>query len=298
MQSARARLLAPHGRRIYYHSTKGDVPFPTSLHTHPTLLHRSWQHQASINFFHTVSASRGLGGAAVKNRYRAKGSQAIRKSSGKSTSTTGQQQSTSSQEQTASNGGFFAAFIAWYEGYLTKFPLATKALTGGAIAAGGDFFCQTFLESDQFVSTADYDPARSFRFGILGTCFVAPTNHIWYRFLAKRVAPGKTWTSATTRTVLDQFGWTRKSFFSKILSQLSTFLPCGRNLTTFIACETAIYTFIWLGALWKMEGSSNDDVVDALKREYVGVMKANWLLWIPAQMVRYHCRPAYRFFYF
>mmetsp|Transcript_22288 Transcript_22288/g.42325 ORF Transcript_22288/g.42325 Transcript_22288/m.42325 type:complete len:311 (+) Transcript_22288:180-1112(+) len=261
MQSTRPRLLSPYGRQIYQVTTKGSVSSRASFYTPGMLLRRP----PSLNTFHTATMSpRSPGGTAVKNRSRAKCSQTTRKSSRKSTSTsTTEQQSTSSREHETSDGsGALASFIAWYEGCLTRYPLVTKALTGGAIAAGGDFFCQTVLESDATVfSTKDYDPARSFRFGFLGTCFVAPTNHVWYRFLAKRVAPGKTWTSATTRTALDQFGW------------------------------TPIYTFIWLGALWKMEGSSNQDIVDALQREYVGVMKANWLLWIPAQMLNFKVVP-------
>ena len=107
------------------------------------------------------------------------------------------------------------AFVSWYEAQLTQYPLVTKALTGGLIAAGGDFFCQTVLEEpegDGQSALEAYDPSRTFRFAFLGTCFVAPTNHIWYRFLAKHAAPGKTWSSAFKRTALDQFGWTRKLF--------------------------------------------------------------------------------------
>jgi protein Mpv17 len=90
---------------------------------------------------------------------------------------------------------------------LKKYPLVTKGLTCGIIAGGGDATCQMFLEDND----PAYDPHRTIRFAVLGTFFVAPTNHIWYQYLAKHVAPGKTWTSAITRTVLDQFTWTRKS---------------------------------------------------------------------------------------
>jgi protein Mpv17 len=36
-----------------------------------------------------------------------------------------------------------------------------------------------------------------------------------------------------------------------------------------------------------MEGSGNEDIVEALKREYMGIMKANWLVWIPAQLLNF-----------
>lgn len=55
--------------------------------------------------------------------------------------------------------------------------------------------------------------------------------------------------------------------------------------------STAIYTFIWLAALWKMEGTNDKDIVDALRREYWGVMKANWLLWVPAQLANFKLVP-------
>lgn len=40
-----------------------------------------------------------------------------------------------------------------------------------------------------------------------------------------------------------------------------------------------------------MEGSSNADIGEALRREYIGVMKANWLLWIPAQLANFKLVP-------
>ena len=40
-----------------------------------------------------------------------------------------------------------------------------------------------------------------------------------------------------------------------------------------------------------MEGTGNAEIQQALVREYAGVMKANWLLWIPAQLANFKLVP-------
>lgn len=98
---------------------------------------------------------------------------------------------------------------------LDTHPILTKGLSSGLIAGGGDFLCQTCIEtSTAFRGTRDtssgssisstYDLMRTLRFTILGTFVVAPFVHVWYASLNKFV-PGNGLMAVSKRVALDQF---------------------------------------------------------------------------------------------
>mmetsp|Transcript_55275 Transcript_55275/g.160133 ORF Transcript_55275/g.160133 Transcript_55275/m.160133 type:complete len:187 (-) Transcript_55275:391-951(-) len=121
--------------------------------------------------------------------------------------------------------------------------------------------CQVVLEENDGSAWEEWDPARTGRFAFLGTVFVSPTNHIWYQLLAKKLAPGIEIPQVIKRVILDQFTW------------------------------TPIFTAIWLSSLWYLEGTSTTEISTTLQREYMGIMYANWLLWIPAQFANFRLIP-------
>lgn len=151
-----------------------------------------------------------------------------------------------SQNHSQSNYNPFTGFLEWYTHRLSTHPLLTKSITGGLIAGGGDFVCQTVIEENDGNALKEWDPARTARFAFLGTFFVSPTNHVWYKFLAKRMAPGISIPQVLKRVAWDQFTW------------------------------TPVYTAVWLSSLWCLEGTKPQEIKTTLQREYMGIMYANW----------------------
>ena len=163
-------------------------------------------------------------------------------------------------------------FLTWYSSLLDSYPIITKCLTSGVIAASGDFLCQGILLTDEQdnnnnSNTLDprsrqalrwWDYERTLRFAFLGTFLVGPCVHLWYQKLAT-VVPGDTPLAVVQRVILDQVG------FAPIF--LSTFIT----------------------SLWTLEGREFD--VAKLKENWSKAIVANWLLWVPAQAVNFSYIP-------
>lgn len=88
----------------------------------------------------------------------------------------------SSSSSSKASGPFARAWTK-YNVLLETHPLATKIVTGGAIAGIGDINCQLFLESGQF------NIKRAAIFTFLGGAFISPILHVWYGFLGSKL-PG------------------------------------------------------------------------------------------------------------
>lgn len=142
----------------------------------------------------------------------------------------------------------------WYTRMLDRQPLLTKALTGGAIAGGGDALCQVAIERKK------WDAWRTMRFCFLGTFFVAPTSHYFYDFLARRYTTSNL--DIVKRVVWDQFVW------------------------------SPVFYVIWLSGLWTMEGAQPHHLPDRLSDHMGHVLVANWIVWIPAQALNFKLLPA------
>lgn len=90
--------------------------------------------------------------------------------------------SSSSSSSSKATGPFARAWTK-YNALLETHPLATKIVTGGAIAGIGDINCQLFLESGEF------NVKRAAIFTFLGGAFISPILHVWYGFLGSKL-PG------------------------------------------------------------------------------------------------------------
>jgi hypothetical protein len=176
---------------------------------------------------------------------------------------------------------FFTNFLAWYSTKLDTHPLLTKGISSGLIAGSGDFLCQLFVDrlnvveedENDVVAKRDekksssllggWDPARTGRFAILGAFLVAPGIHYWYNALSMRLVPGAASVSnVIKRVALDQFAFT--PFFLQL----------------------------WLSSLWTLEGCTPLDTIPSRMMEATPtILVANWILWIPAQIVNFRMVP-------
>jgi hypothetical protein len=176
---------------------------------------------------------------------------------------------------------FLTSILAWYSNKLDTHPLLTKGISSGLIAGSGDFLCQLFVdrrnvgkdENNGVVTSkgeresssllAGWDPARTGRFAILGAFLVAPGIHYWYNALSMRLVPGAvTVSNVMKRVALDQFAFT--PFFLQV----------------------------WLSALWTLEGETPIDTIPSRMMEATPtILVANWILWIPAQIINFRTVP-------
>jgi len=150
--------------------------------------------------------------------------------------------------------------LAWYSRKLDTHPLLTKAVTSCLIAQSGDLFSQYVEQRRSNTITFKWDMVRTARIGLLGFALVAPVVHYWYGSLA-RFFPGSTASVVAKRVFWDQ------AFFSPL------FLPT------------------WLTSLWMLEGQSVSDISDMLCAEVPTALIANWVVWIPAQIVNFRYAP-------
>lgn len=173
-------------------------------------------------------------------------------------------------------GGLWATYLRMLE---TK-PLLTKAITSGLIAGMGDYMCQrmearerakekgTDVESgevdwgvvDRRQRQHSTDWGRWAKFTFLGTFLVAPCLHGWYGLLARRI-PDASLFGVVRRVCLDQL----------------LFAP--------------VFTATFFGCLTLLEGRLAY-LPDKLKADYWDTLKANWVLWIPAQLLNFGLVPA------
>lgn len=120
----------------------------------------------------------------------------------------------SSPPRSASAGpGSSSSLWSRYSDRLESHPVSTKSLTSGGIAFFGDVLSQNLLNTDG----KDFDFGRLLRYSVLGSCFVGPTLHYWYGFLAKKV-PGVLLRDSIQRLLIDQFIFS--PFFSAVFISL------------------------------------------------------------------------------
>lgn len=171
--------------------------------------------------------------------------------------------------------------LQWYSSMLDKYPLLTKGITSGFIAGLGDVLCQYMN------SWSEYDWKRTFRFGFLGSCYIAPGCHVWYNVLAKSF-PLSAATAASSSTMMIVM---KRVFCDQIL-----FSP--------------VFLVGWMTVLWNLEdamntdstidGSDNNndsnseitsDYIDRMVATLPNILIANWLLWIPVQTINFKYVP-------
>jgi hypothetical protein len=167
-----------------------------------------------------------------------------------------------------------SSFKAWYSNKLDTHPLLTKGVSSGIIAGTGDVICQylvakleTQTQKQQHNSNDNdnttlflwwWDGVRTARFVVLGAFLVAPIIHVWYGALATRI-PGSTSVAVVKRVVVDQF----------VMAPL--FIPT------------------WLACLWTLEGDTPS--MDRMVETAPAILVANWVLWIPMQVINFGMVP-------
>jgi len=161
----------------------------------------------------------------------------------------------SSKMNNKKNDSIISACVHWYSTKLDTHPIITKSLTSGLISGGGDFVCQALTQSGKETVGSDkeeFDIQRTGRFAALGAFWVGPALHYWYNILF-RALPNH----VVARVVLDQ----------------SVFAP--------ISCTT------FLSILWTWEGEKLSTLGTRLQNNIPSIVVANWVLWIPAQMINF-----------
>jgi hypothetical protein len=184
----------------------------------------------------------------------------------------------------SSSGSSRWSFWDWYSQRLDTYPLLTKGVTSGLLVGAGDFICQTILAKSKFDDVDDgshpssvsstrtslwghffvdcWDTLRTARFCILGTFWVAPMTHVWYRALSTQIVTGASSPiKVTQRVIVDQFG----------------FAP--------------LFTTSFVGLLWLLEGRSSIEIQTQLKTAIPEIIVAGWSLWIPAMTLNFSVVP-------
>jgi hypothetical protein len=134
------------------------------------------------------------------------------------------------------------------------YPVLTKGATCAVLNAVGDIACQVLLEKK-----AELDMHRIVVFSALGAFLVGPTLHFWYSTLSKLVTATGT-SGAMMRLAADQL----------------VFAP--------------LFNGLFMAVLLTVNGQSH--LVKAkLQQDLVPTVKANWILWVPAQFVNFRYVP-------
>lgn len=149
--------------------------------------------------------------------------------------------------------------LAWYSRSLDSHPIITKSLSSAIIGGSGDVLSQ-YIEAKNEKRPFEWNLIRTGRFGLLGLVLIGPVIHYWYGAIM-RWFPGNSASTVAKRVMLDQF------FFSPL------FLP----------------TF--LSGLWILEGKEASTLVPNLKEQVPTAIVANWVLWIPSQIINFSFVP-------
>ena len=145
-----------------------------------------------------------------------------------------------------------------YNELLTAYPLATKSITSGVICASGDAACQLIQKNDD-----GFDVARTSRFAFLGSFLLAPVLSFWYGKLGLLI-PGTSIAPVLKRLALDQL------FFAPLF--IPTFMSSLMLLEEGPSCTPAI-------------------IMERLRISWQGALVANWMIWVPANLVNFKFIP-------
>ncbi|XP_003741974.1 protein Mpv17 [Galendromus occidentalis] len=149
-----------------------------------------------------------------------------------------------------------------YANLLQKHPWKTQLTTSGLLMSTSDVLCQNIIERE-----TPFDPKRTLRFFVLGSCWVGPIIRKWYIFLDKRFSkPLKT--EALKKVAVDQL----------------LFAPP--------------YLHSVLGVLSILEGKDSEGVKERLRNDGFKIVQAAWCYWPASQLINFLFVPlTYRFLY-
>jgi hypothetical protein len=162
-------------------------------------------------------------------------------------------------------------WFAWYSRKLDTHPIATKCISAGLVSCIGNMLAQginhhqatndlTTKNVEKEKEEFQIDFSQVGRFAFLNVIFVAPVLHYWYGFINKAV-PGSSASRILQRVFWDEF----------------VFSP--------------VYIPVFLGGLWKLEGSSLEQIKTMMYNEFPGIIVAEWVLWVPTMAVTFRYAP-------
>ena len=170
------------------------------------------------------------------------------------------------------------AFTRWYEHHLARSPLLVKAITSGILYGAGDLVAQlavayhapTHPRGHRGGAGADptamvFDAARFLRAVVYGGIFYPPLAHVHYNFLEELVV---------VRWRVDQ----------QLVPWVKTFIEQFVYWSYF----SNAYYHIVIGAL---QGFAPYACLLRLSRTLWPTMKAQWALWVPAQVINFRFVP-------
>jgi hypothetical protein len=112
------------------------------------------------------------------------------------------------------------------------------------------------MEADEH---AKFDVKRAAIFTLLGGLLISPILHGWYKLLGAKL-PGTSTAAVLKRLALDQLGFA------------PTFLP------------------VFISSVLTLEGNAQQ-IPDKLRADWWPVTKANWVVWVPAQILNFRFVP-------
>ena len=160
----------------------------------------------------------------------------------------------------------FYSFFDWYSKNLDTHPILTKCVSAGLISSLGNVLAQGITHRQQQQQQQAYDNgngnsnkpiqqhhppfevnlAQVGRFALLNVAFVAPILHHWYQFI-NRAVPGLSFSRVLQRTFWDEFAF------------------------------SPMYLPVFLGMLWKLEGTTNENIWKMIKSECPSIIVAEWV---------------------
>lgn len=199
--------------------------------------------------------------------------------------------------------------LLWYATKLDTHPIMTKSITSGLISAGGDLLCQRIHRRRRRAAREGYEPiagggkggpgddrdgrhpdgydwTRTIRFGIIGSCLVAPTVNFWYGLLMSRI-PGQTIGATATRLFLDQ-GCFAPVFTAVFISTLTVL----EHVTSCLPRDGAGSS----GGAVKVDLDDSSDnlagrITTRLREDLPQAIAVGWGIWVPSIVVMFRYVP-------
>jgi len=150
-----------------------------------------------------------------------------------------------------------AAVWRSYSRLVEKFPWSSTILQTGVLCATGDAVAQLAVERRRL---QEFDPVRTGRFFIMGTCVVAPCIRTWYLFMERVV----------------KFQGT-KGVVTKVLMDQALFAPS--------------FLCVFVAAVSTLQGLGLEDIRRNLAANYTDVVLTNWKVWPATQLINFYFVP-------
>ena len=197
--------------------------------------------------------------------------------------------------------------LLWYATKLDTHPIMTKSITSGLISAGGDLLCQRKCrrrprqaskeegyepigggaEPDDDRHPGGYDWTRTLRFGLIGSCLVAPTVNFWYGLLMSRI-PGQTIGATATRLFLDQ-GCFAPVFTAVFISTLTAL----EHVTSSLPWDKAGggNSAVKADRAGDSAGDLAGRISTRLREDLPQAIAVGWGIWVPSMAVMFRYVP-------